>query len=405
MQKHGYDVTITGRAGNKGTDICCVVSSDQPFEYLTDTWNWRKAYADKVDGRVVYTTHNLYDDVHQPEFRVVGGQVHCVLPHIYCRPVGEVLREQVVEIDDPIIMDNSLPVMPNAEELYLLKKGKENRAVYLGQVHKNNLLGYGGSVYLKKEGSNKKIGLSVMGDGGALYGLSGENIEEGKYEVTYFSSDSTVSATVLADLKVAKEMPLLTYNKKLPKIYLTYSSDGTKNVAMESNFFGVLSEYNGLVSVKVGDEFGNKQDTMLVHHVGYTVLPLPIKNDRKSTVTIQCVGTEIVTAEYIPLYELEKVETVQLAQLGGRIAKLCHQINPADYLYCEKTSNHTEKATILRVGLSQGVFIESDKGFIANNRVYTDELPVKVAFSLDGEVHVVNYTNDSPTSASIEQEQ
>lgn len=404
MQKHGYDVTMTGRAGNRGMDICCVVSSDQPFEYLTDTWNWRKAYADKVDGMVVYTTHNLYDDVHRPEFRVVGGQVHCALPHIYCRPVGEVLSEQVVEIDDPIIMDTSLPVMPEAEELYLLKKWKENRAVYLGQVHKNNLLGYGGSVYLKKEGSDRKIGLSVMGDGGALYGLSGENIEEGKYEVTYFSSDSTVSATVLADLKVAKEMPLLTYNKKLPKIYLSGTEDG-KQVAMENNFIGVCSQYNGVISIRVVDEFGNKQDTMLVHHVGYTVLPLPIKNDRKSTVTIQCVGTEIVSAEYTPLYELEKVETVQLAQLGGGIAKLCHQINPADYLYCEKTSNHTEKDTILRVGLSQGVFIESDKGFIANNCVYTDELPVKVAFAVEGEVHVVNYTNDSPTSAPIEQEQ
>ena len=174
---------------------------------------------------------------------------------------------------------------------------------------------------------------------------------------------------------------------------------------MERNFFGVLSEYNGLVSVKVVDEFGNKQDTMLVHHVGYTVLPLPIKNDRKNTVTIQCVGTEIVTAEYTPLYELENVETVQLAQLGGGIAKLCPQINPADYLYCERTSNHTEKNTVLRVGLSQGVFIESDKGFIANNRVYTDELPVKVSFAVEGELHVVNYTNDSPTRAPIEQEQ
>lgn len=403
MQKYGYDVTVTSRGGHDGVDICCVVSSEEPFEYLTSTQEWCRSYDDKIDGRVVYTTHNLYDDVTKPEFRMAFGQVHCILPHIYCRcPEGELMREQVVYINDPIIIEAARPAMPKAGELHLLVKGKENRAVYLGSANQSNLLGYGGTVSLKKEGSDNKITLSVLEERGALYGLAGQHIAEGDYELSYVSTDGKVQATSLLYLKGGYAMPLLvTYNKKLPKIHLSETTDG-RRVAMENNFIGVRSQYNGVLTVKIVDEFGGKQEISAPYHAGYTVLPLPIKGDRKSTVTISQYGTELVTAEYTPLYMITDVSTVKLAQLGGMEAKLGNSQNPADYLFCEKTGNHTEQNTVLRVGLKQGVFIESDKGFIANNYVYTDELPVKVSFVVGGKVHVVNYTNESPTSAPIE---
>lgn len=402
MQKYGYDVTVTSRGGHDGVDICCVVSSEEPFEYLTSTQEWCRSYEDKIDGRVVYTTHNLYDDVTKPEFRMAFGQVYCILPHIYCRPKGEVLREQVVYIDDPIIIEAARPAMPKAGELHLLVGGKENRAAYLGSANQSNLLGYGGTVSLKKEGSDNKITLSVLEERGVLYGLAGQHIAEGDYELSYVSTDGKVQATSLLYLKGGYAMPLLvTYNKKLPKIHLSETTDG-RRVAMENNFIGVRSQYNGVLTIKIVDEFGGRQYISAPYHVGYTVLPLPIKGDRKSNVTITQYGTELVTAEYTPLYTIRDVSTVKLAQLAGMEVKLGNSQNPVDYLFCEKTGNHTEQNTVLRVGLRQGVFIESDKGFIANNYVYTDELPVKVSFAVDGRVCVVNYTNESPTSAPIE---
>ncbi len=404
MQKYGYDVTVTSRGGHDGVDICCVVSSEEPFEYLTSTQDWCSAFADKIDGRVVYTTHNLYDDVTKPEFRMAFGQVHCILPHIYCRPKGEVLREQVVYIDDPIIIEAARPAMPKAGELHLLVRGKENRAAYLGSANQSNLLGYGGTVSLKKEGSDNKITLSVLEERGALYGLAGQHIAEGDYELSYVSTDGKVQATSPLHMKSGYAMPLLvTYNKKLPKIHLSETTDG-RRVAMENNFIGVRSQYNGVITIKVVDEFGGKQEISAPYHTGYTVLPLPIKGDRKSTVTISQYGTELVTAEYTPLCMITDVSTVKLAQLGGMEVKLWNTQNPVDYLTLDMVRTHADNETILRLGLKQGVMVESDKGFIADNCVYTNELPVKVSFVVDGKVHVVNYESDS-AEATTKQEQ